>query len=278
VLECAVCRCLVDWIWAHAHTTHDFASLGNYHHHYTDNDEPSRLRLDPTLARRLCESIYRSPLFATSLTSVSAALLMMFRYHFPHVAVPIVPGLSGGWLLGPHLAHGVALLILYRLSLMRAPPPPHSGPPSPAANWVTPAYAIASGSLVGMAWGTQWLDFGSRAYWGNVIVLMVILLTVISLKANQPEAPYWAWLDSVGFNETGQMLVYDAQSNAWLPDEALVDAGFFIKESVNDNENDMEDRRPEPDIESGDNDTIAELTPLASSHGTQIRSRRGAAL
>jgi hypothetical protein len=286
LLECALSRCLVDWILAHASsmtiittatTAPDFAmstTLGNNH---TDDELPTRIRLDPTLARRLCESIYRSPLGAPSLTSVSAALLMMFRYHFPHVAVSLVPGLSR-WLLGPHLAHGVALLVLHRVSLIRSP---HNEPPLPAATWVPPTKAIVVGSLVGMAWGTQWLDFGSCAYWGNGVLIMVILLTVISLKAHQPEALYCAWLDSVGFNTAGQMLVYDTQTNTWLQDEALVDAGSFIKESVSDNENDLEDRRPESDftdIERADNDHMTELTPLASSHGTQIRSRRGAAL
>jgi hypothetical protein len=194
------------------------------------------------------------------------------------VAVSIVPGLSGGWLLGPHLAHGVALLVLLLVSAIRAPNEP---PLLAVTSWVPPTKAIVSGSLVGLAWGTQWLDFGSRAYWGNGILLMVILLTVVSLKANQPEAPCWAWLDSVGFNAVlGQMLVYDAQSDTWLKDEALVDAGFYIQADGSDNAHDLEDRlRPEPeftDVESGDNDNVTELTPLASSHGTQIRSRRGA--
>ena len=64
------------------------------------------------------------------------------------------------------------------------------------------------GNLVGVLWGSGWLDFaGTVPYWGNGMLLTVWLLTILSCKARWPDSWYLNWIDRVHWNRKGRILV-----------------------------------------------------------------------
>lgn len=244
---------------------------------------------DGATVRRLRDDI-RHRAMGTSLTVMSAALLMIFRFKFSHVAVPVVPWFPVTHWIGPNLAYLLSLVILYYSSLS-----------SDSVSSVVVYRAMASGSLVGWLWGSAWLDFCASSYWGNGVLLMALLLTGLSLKAKHPDSIYLAWLDRVGCDERGRMLVYDSHLNRWAEDEGAhlettdVTDDDETEDSNEDLSEDDDSERAFPTIDdqeiygratvempeiitrraSSDHDDATELMPSSMTQANQVRSRRG---
>jgi len=181
-----------------------------------------------------------------SLSMLSTAVLMIYRFQFPHVGTPILPWLplNRYWLhLNPILSHLAVLFLLHHISV--------AATGDTATVWV----ALGCGNFVGMLWGSGWLDFCGEAYWGNGVLLLAVALTVLSLKARSPYATYLLWIDHVGWNERGHVLLYDSGLDRYVeaPVERFpvgVDAAGSDSESDDSLSNGDDDEDDEED-ESG---------------------------
>ena len=79
-----------------------------------------------------------------------------------------------------------------------------------AATGETGWMSLGVGNVIGVLWGAGWLDYpGHDPYWGNGMILAVLLLTVVSRKARMPHSPYLQWIDRVYWNQSGRILVDD---------------------------------------------------------------------
>lgn len=161
---------------------------------------------DSPLMRSLRKKI-RHRTMGVSLSMLSTAVLMIYRFQFPHVGTPVLPWLPLGdrWLhLNPILSHLTVLFLLHHISV--------AATGDPATVWV----ALGCGNFVGMLWGAGWLDCFAEAYWGNGVLLVAVALTVLSLKARSPYAAYLLWIDRVGWNERGNVLLYDSSLDRYV--------------------------------------------------------------
>lgn len=224
----------------------------------------------------------------TSWTMMSAALLMIFRLKFSYVAVPVLPWLSvTRWLFEPNLSYLISLILLYYFSMTED---------SKSEVWM----AMAIGSIVGAAWGSEWLDFCASAYWGNGVLLVALILTVLSLKAKKPDASYLAWVDHISCNARGGMLWYDSHLNRWYEEDSTDDNNDYVSDDAMSESGESERAFPTMDDQEiygrstsavGDiiahsdsidpeDDNGTDLIPLLETdtmgrHSGQVRSRKG---
>lgn len=192
-----------------------------------EQDEPSG---DSPILRHVRRQI-RNRTMGVSLSMISAALLMIFRFRFPYVGIPVLPWIPiSRWLsLSPFLSYVVVLFLLHHASI--------AATCSRATSWV----AIGCGSFVGMLWGSGWLDFCSNAYWGNGMLLMTLLLTVLSLKPRNPYSIFLRWIDRVGWNERGNILLFDTILDRWVEQEEPFSVVGATEESESESEDSISD-------------------------------------
>ena len=86
-------------------------------------------------------------------------------------------------------------------------------------------YSIMYGTLVGWLWGNSYFMIPSLAlsYLGQAVFLIVIIGSMISLKARYPNTILLLWLSNVGCNRHGRPLIYDPYQNRWMNDTVYCD-------------------------------------------------------
>jgi hypothetical protein len=267
------------------------------HAQSTENESPLLIGFRRWLKRRCFGS--------TSLIAWTSADMMIFRFQFPFVPIPVLPWIPiTRWLrIPPGFSHLCIILILYFLSIHKD---------EKQAVHV----ALILGTIVGFLWGTEWLQFFAEPFFGNLVVFMAILFTAMSFKARYPSSSFVGWLSHVGWDAKGNLLMFDPTLNRWVNDAddefhvrisaaSGIDSESEEEASSSDDESSQEDdserafpsihddaiygRIPAMSLELGemgrpisddypdnDEDHVDEemATLLPASNGNQLRSRR----
>jgi hypothetical protein len=199
-----------------------------------------------------------------------SALLMVHRIRLSNVPIYPVPFLTS-W-MGPNVSYASSLLILFRiLSLEPSRSPSLSLEQRDASSAVL--RTMIHGTFLGWAW-SHYLEFVASAYWGNALLLVGIVGTVLSLQAHSP----MPCLPPVGCNARGRPLIYDAAAQRWLSDS---------DDDENDDDWDLGDARSGGDdgrtsSDDDDDDFLDEMAQLIVPGGgvdsSNVRSRRTATL
>jgi hypothetical protein len=144
---------------------------------------------------------------STSLTAWTSAVIVIFRFQFPFVSIPILPWIpiTRWFRIPPGLSHLCIILILHSLST-------HKDEKQAVR------MALVLGSMVGFLWGTEWLEFFAEAYYGNWVAFMAMLLTAMSFKARYPSSSLVCLLSHVGWDAKGNLLMFDPTLNRWVDD------------------------------------------------------------
>lgn len=195
---------------------------------------PNLWLMDPRTSKRR-QTFIRNSVVDISMSTITAAMTIVFHCRFSHVSIPLLPGLrsSQQW-ISPNLSIGAALLLLLILSTLHDPSFIHTD--NNQAIRMTRSHVSAVGKtvgygiLAGFAFGKGgWDSFATTQsfyYWGNGCLCLTLLVTLLSLKAADPNAPWLRWcIVSFGCTKTGQVLVYDTDENQWIYDSV----GFSLE-------------------------------------------------
>jgi hypothetical protein len=133
-----------------------------------------------------------------TLTVVSTAVLLIFRSEFRHVPLQILPFLPNPLFLNdPSWTCTISIVILLWLSRGS-----HSG------------FGVLSGSIVGMIWSTGWLTFLAE---GSGLLVWLILLSLLSLKADPQWAAWVPCIDHIAWDRDGRLVPVDGQQQqGWI--------------------------------------------------------------
>jgi hypothetical protein len=178
-----------------------------------------------------------------TLTVVSAAILLIFRSEFRHVPLQIIPFLPNPFFLNdPSWTCTVCIMLLLWLSRGS-----HSG------------FGVLSGSVVGIIWSTGLLTFTAEAHWGSGLLVCLMLLSLLSLKADPQWASWVPCIDHVAWDRNGRLIPVDGQQQqqGWIG--VLSREGYATMVLVSD-DNDDDDDEPgsEEDNDVGGDDDDAE--------------------
>ena len=112
--------------------------------------------------------LYRS---IGTLTSLSCALLIVFQHRFEYVPLQVFPFLDNRWLLvGLSLpAFITPFLCLFILAILSMPS--------------HPVTSVCYGLFSGILWSFGLISFLEEPYWGNSLILAIILVSCASIKA-----------------------------------------------------------------------------------------------
>jgi hypothetical protein len=221
------------------------------------------------------EAVLRSQQLTISVVKVISALLMVHRTRLSNVPIPPLPFLTS-W-MGPNVSYAASFWILFRLLAMSSTRSPSSStsPSQPRDSSSAILRTMLHGTFIGLLW-SHYLESIASAYWGNMLLLVGLVGTLLSFQAHSPrDVPC---LNPVGCNARGRPLIYDASAQRWLSDSD--------DDEDHDDSNDIRVEGEDDDTaspaseEDNDDDFVNEMAQLIvpgveSSH---VRSRRTASL
>lgn len=228
-----------------------------------------------------------------TLTVVSTAVLLIFRSEFIYVPLQIIPFFPNPFFLNdPSWTCTICIMVLLWLSNGS-----HSG------------FGVLSGSVVGMIWSTGWLTFIAEGHWGSGLLVWLILLSLLSLKADPQWAVWIPCIDHISWDRDGRLVPVDGQQQqGWtsslsregyesmaVSDDTDDDEDESGSEEDNDNEDEDDDdveasRQAFPrqddneiyghlpdlgDMEDDNDDGIIDHIPMNRPLRNSVRSRRG---
>jgi len=147
-------------------------------------------------------------------TMLTAALLLIYYFCFPFVAMPILPFLP----VSRRMDVGLSFFMCYTLLT--------------ALSWKShPVTCVICGMCSGFLWVLGITDFLAEAYWGACMIAWIVLASLLSLRVTL--AAWLPWIDFVAWDARGRIQY----------DEPNLD-------EQQENEEAEEDQPPEDDIES----------------------------
>jgi hypothetical protein len=172
-----------------------------------------------------------------TLTVVSTAVLLIFRSEFRHVPLQIFPFVPNPFFLNdPSRTCIICIMVL--LWLCRGS---HSG------------FGVLSGSVVGMIWSTGLLAFLAEEHWGNALLVWLMLLSLLSLKADPQWAAWVPCIDHIAWDRNGRLVPVDGQQRqGWTG--VLTREGYATMVASDDDDDDGDEPGSEEDIGGGDDD------------------------
>jgi hypothetical protein len=124
-----------------------------------------------------------------SLTLTTCALVLVFRYRFPHTALQVLPFISTSNILlnDPGLSYFLSISLLAVLSF-----------------GTHPVTAVLCGTFSGWLWGMGITSFFQEWYWGTGLFSMYIVMCLLSLKVSGSR--WIPCIESVGWDSRGTIL------------------------------------------------------------------------
>jgi hypothetical protein len=174
-----------------------------------------------------------------TLTVVSTAILLIFRSEFRHVPLQILPFFPNPFFLNdPSWTCTICIVVLLWLSRGS-----HSG------------FGVLSGSVVGMIWSTGLLSFLAEEHWGSGLLVWLMLLSLLSLKADPQWAAWVPCIDHIAWDRNGRLVPVDGQQQqhqGWTG--TLSREGYVTMVVSDDTDEDDDDDEPGSEEDSGGGD------------------------
>jgi hypothetical protein len=173
-----------------------------------------------------------------TLTVVSTAILLIFRSELRHVPLQILPCFPNLFFLNdPSWTCTICIMVLLWLSRGS-----HSG------------FGVLSGSVVGMIWSTGLLTFMAEEHWGNGLLVWLMLLSLLSLKADPQWAAWVPCIDHIAWDRNGRLVPVDGQQQqqGWIG--ILSREGYATMVISDDADDDDDEPGSEEDVDVGDDD------------------------
>jgi hypothetical protein len=158
--------------------------------------------LDPMMLHQLRQRVKSRAI--ASLTALTAATLVVFRFRYVHVPLAVLPWGSDRFFLllarnthSPALTYCLCMGILFLL-----------------ARTVHPM-GVVTGAVTGVAWSTWGWDFLGQAYYGRWMLFVLALLTILSAQADYPR--WFPCIDHVLWYEGATDENLQHRSWCWQP-------------------------------------------------------------
>ena len=240
---------------------------------------------DSTNHTHIQRKILRRPI--GTLTTLSAALVVIFREQFEYVPLQVIPFVDNQWLLLGFFSIPASLTtVLCLCILMGLSYPSH------------PGTSVICGFLSGSLWSIGLTTFAKEAYWGNAFIAVFLVASCLSIRASTIHDRQWTdrsssstWLpcvDFVAWNYRGQSLrcggtgpeecgrngglnrASDDDSSSTGSDELSADSS-----SDSSNHDELYGRIPSNFGDSFDENDDIEMPTLGNGRAQTVRSRRG---
>lgn len=143
--------------------------------------QPNFDNVDPSFLGQLRQKVQKRTI--GTMTTLAAALLVLFRHQYMEIGVAVLPFFTDRFLSKyPTLAYCFSMAILAVLARCNHP------------------VGVVTGALVGMGWVMFSWDFLADAYHGTCMAVVLLLLTLLSLKGESPHLfpciDYVSWYDA----------------------------------------------------------------------------------
>lgn len=173
-----------------------------------------------------------------TLTVASTAVLLIFRSEFLHVSVQILPFFPNPFFLN-NPSWTCTLCIMVLLWLSRGS---HSG------------FGVLSGSIVGIIWSTGWFNFLAEGHWGSGLLVWLILLSLLSLKADPQWAAWVPCIDHIAWDRDGRLVPVDGQQQQGWTGSLLREGDEIVAVSYDTDDDDEPGSEEDSDVGDDDGD------------------------
>ena len=220
-----------------------------------------------------------------TLTSLSAALVVIFREQFEYVPLQVIPFVDNQWLLLGLFSIPASLTTILCLCILMGL---HPGTP------------VICGFVSGSLWSIGLTTFAKEAYWGNSFIAVFLVLSCISIRASTIHDRQWTdwtssstWIpcvDFVAWNYRGQSLwgggngpeewgtsSSGSLNRAFDDDSSSTDSDVPSADSSSDSSDhdELYGRIPSNFGDSFDENDDIEMPSLVNGRAQTVRSRRG---